>query len=313
MRNNWLILWSTICAKSSLLLLAQIQVVVQDAPRRRPKGHVRQKSEDLIEDLEVELGDTQLEYLHINVTYSHSAFPSRTSVESVGGVFNIQSKVKTTATATLKLRNTFSPWSPPPAPGPNPLFQLIERHWGAGKATERIRQILDQDSASDELTPPERAYLKSIVNDDDTPMPATPVSTVPVVPARHASWQQQAPITKASNVRGFWDESASAASVSTKRGRRNCSRGSDNPIPSRPSVDQRPADIYDTHRGDGQGDPIWKRPSFGTDTIRGLLPFMTRDLSMACPDRQTSKSSQVEIGRAKSKKEGNRWSWGGWF
>lgn len=305
-----LILWSTICAKSSLLLLAQVHVAVEEAPRMRTRGHVRQKSDDLIEDLEVELGNTQLEYMHIKISYSHSAFPRQTYTESVGGVSAIQSKVETTATATLKLRNTFSPWSPPPTPAPNPLFQLAKQHWGVGKITEVVQPILDHRSITAKATVPTRICLKSAMDDADILLSGNAVATVPVVPVRHASLQQETPIRRASGLGGSWNDSANTAPVPTMRGRRHFNRASDNPVPPRQGVDQ---PSTDAPHGDDQANPIWKRRSFGSDTLRGLLPLMMGDLTMSCQDHEPGNPSQVEIGRAKSKKEGNRWSWGAWF
>ncbi|KAF7550040.1 hypothetical protein G7046_g8142 [Stylonectria norvegica] len=98
---------ATICAGSSVLILAKLQVSVKSASQvKGNSAHVRQKSDDLIEDLEVELGDSQVGYMQIVVTYSHSAFPHLANTESVDGVSTLQSKLETTATATMKLHNT---------------------------------------------------------------------------------------------------------------------------------------------------------------------------------------------------------------
>lgn len=81
-----------------------------------------------MEDLELELGDTRVEYMQIRVTYSHSAFPDHCPLGTSSGVSNIRTRMETTAMATLKLYNELSPWSPRPAPAPHPLLELIERH-----------------------------------------------------------------------------------------------------------------------------------------------------------------------------------------
>ncbi|KFA51685.1 hypothetical protein S40293_02778 [Stachybotrys chartarum IBT 40293] len=119
---------TTIHAGSSILLV--VQVCLEQEAVRRPThaGHRRQRSEELIEDLELELGDTRVEYMQIRVTYSHSAFPDHCSPGTSSGVSNIRTRMETTATATLKLYNELSPWSPRPAPAPHPLLELIERH-----------------------------------------------------------------------------------------------------------------------------------------------------------------------------------------
>ncbi|KAF4472750.1 hypothetical protein FALBO_362 [Fusarium albosuccineum] len=119
---------STLHPGSSILLLAEAQIDVKPDIGKEKPGHYRQKSDDLMEDLEVELGDSRVEYIEVHLSYCHSALPISKDVEIAdNSMLSMQSKVKTVATAYIKLHNTMSPWAPPP-PSPNPLFPLIERH-----------------------------------------------------------------------------------------------------------------------------------------------------------------------------------------
>ncbi|RMJ17887.1 hypothetical protein BHE90_004282 [Fusarium euwallaceae] len=115
---------------SSALLLTQIQVDVKLGTRNGKQGNPQPQSDDLIEDLEAELGSSHVEYIEVRLSYRHSAFPtSRDNDIQAGGMLTMQSKVETVAMASVKLHNTMSPWSPPPPePTPNPLLPLIERH-----------------------------------------------------------------------------------------------------------------------------------------------------------------------------------------
>lgn len=88
---------------SRLLFIAHIRL--GPAVRYRPRTHVRQKSDDLIEDL----GGTVTEYLRVRVAYCHSGFPQRqkqttATVNSTvpDGIASIQTTIQTTATATIK-------------------------------------------------------------------------------------------------------------------------------------------------------------------------------------------------------------------
>lgn len=138
---------STICAGSSILLLAEVSVErSQLRPTPRKDKHRRQQSDELIEDLEFELGDTRMDYMQIRVSYSHSFFPNIVTIETLDGVSNLQSTMETMATASLKVCNGQSVWSPLPAPAPNALFQLIVQHWGQAKAEEAMQKILAQKS-----------------------------------------------------------------------------------------------------------------------------------------------------------------------
>lgn len=93
----------------------------------RLRGHIRSRSDDLMEDLENQLGSAQCEYLNINLTYRHSAFSSPAAgIDS--GMTKSQTKLRTTFTAAINRYNAASPWSPPPAPTPNRLMGIIAAH-----------------------------------------------------------------------------------------------------------------------------------------------------------------------------------------
>ncbi|KAL2175670.1 uncharacterized protein P884DRAFT_301418 [Thermothelomyces heterothallicus CBS 202.75] len=136
--------------ESRLLFVAQI--LLGPAARHRPRTrHVRQNSDDLIEDLEVELGGTVTEYLEIRVAYRHSGYPQRrnklTSVPSSSpgpdGLSGIRTTIQTTATASIRRHNSASPWSPLPCtPRPNRLFEVVASHWGADKAHAVMQRVI---------------------------------------------------------------------------------------------------------------------------------------------------------------------------
>ncbi|KAK3323488.1 hypothetical protein B0T19DRAFT_205929 [Cercophora scortea] len=154
-------------------------------------GHARQSSDDLIEDLEYQLGSTATEYLQVRITYRHSAFPQRGDDGSLAadprrpaiassltnrrrtnnnntaddGVSSIQTVIVTTCRAAIKRHNALSPWSPRPAPQPNPLFEIIASHWGPDSASDVMHRILGSRStprkAANNLRPPAAAAAKS--------------------------------------------------------------------------------------------------------------------------------------------------------
>ncbi|KAK3294826.1 uncharacterized protein B0H64DRAFT_443860 [Chaetomium fimeti] len=139
---------------SRLLFIAHIRL--GPAARYRPRTHVRQKSDELIEDLEHELGGTVTEYLQVRVTYCHSGFPQRhkqitatVNTTASDGIASIQTTIQTTATATIKRHNSTSPWSPPPCtPRPNPLFEVIASHWGAENAHAVMQRVIRSRAAA---------------------------------------------------------------------------------------------------------------------------------------------------------------------
>ncbi|ETR97769.1 hypothetical protein M419DRAFT_90600 [Trichoderma reesei RUT C-30] len=138
---------ATMFVGSSMLLLVHVLCrpgVASSSPRHK---HLRQRSEELMEDLEMQLGDIFIPFLNIQVTYSHSAFPCH--LASAGAeMSSIHTKLRTTAEATVKLHNALSPWSPQPVMAKGRLLPLMRRHWGAQRASEVMEQMVEQRSVS---------------------------------------------------------------------------------------------------------------------------------------------------------------------
>lgn len=103
--------------------------------------------------------------------------------------------METVATATLKRHSTASPWSPRPTPAPNPLFQLIERHWGVDKAREAMQLILAQRSTPRKaalagLAAYKKDSLQSLSTSAGTSQSLSSRIGQPSVPVRQASLQR---------------------------------------------------------------------------------------------------------------------------
>jgi hypothetical protein len=102
----------------------------------------QQEIDNLIEALEEELGDSTVSYMTVRLSYRLSASPEWQDVGSANDdMFSMHSKVETVATASVKLHNAMSLWSPAPVLKSNPLLPLIERHWGDTNAREVLRRI----------------------------------------------------------------------------------------------------------------------------------------------------------------------------
>lgn len=131
-----------------LLFVAHIRL--KPAVSSQQRTHVRQNSDDLIEDLERQLDGTLAEYLQVRVTYRHSRFPERgipivgtMSATASDGISSLQTIMQTTAVATIKRHNFTSPWSPPPCmPRSNSLFEIIASHWDAEIAHAVMQRVI---------------------------------------------------------------------------------------------------------------------------------------------------------------------------
>lgn len=101
---------------SAILVLVNVELNLANYSRIR--GHIRSNSDDLIEDLEDQLGSAQCEYIIVSLIYQHSAFAPGININDANssGVTRTQTKIRTAYTAAVNRHNAASPWSPPPAP-----------------------------------------------------------------------------------------------------------------------------------------------------------------------------------------------------
>ncbi|KAL7950310.1 hypothetical protein V8C42DRAFT_310130 [Trichoderma barbatum] len=137
---------TTMFVGSSILLLVHVACQSRTASSSpRQQKHTRQRSDELMEDLQLQLGDSLMAYMRICVSYSHSAFPFKLA-SGAAEVSSLHTKLSTTAEATIKLHNSLSPWSPHPIPVEGRVLSLIKRHWGSQKASEVMQQTLANGS-----------------------------------------------------------------------------------------------------------------------------------------------------------------------
>ncbi|TLS27803.1 hypothetical protein PpBr36_00997 [Pyricularia pennisetigena] len=157
----------------------------------------RHDSEELIRDLELQLGSTQAEFLRVRLTYRHSGFPQQQSQQQRqvprGGDSLMSSTTTTTASnhkietqviAAIERRSSTSPWSPSPASMPNPLIQIVASCWGVAAA----RDVMDRTSVGRQS----QASSRSCRSPAESSVGRRPLSSiegnaVPTVPARRAS------------------------------------------------------------------------------------------------------------------------------
>jgi hypothetical protein len=122
---------TTLSPGTAILVLVNVELNLANYSRIR--RHIRSNSDDLIEDLEDQLGSAQCEYLTVSLVYQHSAFsPGTNNINDANssGVTRAQTKIRTAYTAAVNRHNAASPWSPPPAPAQNNhrLLGIVAAH-----------------------------------------------------------------------------------------------------------------------------------------------------------------------------------------
>ncbi|KAG5971659.1 hypothetical protein E4U58_007270 [Claviceps cyperi] len=135
---------TTIYAGTSVLLIVHLQLNAAD--KQDARGRSRCRSEELMDELELQLGDVQTQLMSVKISYLHSAFPKiNNPCSTEDGLCHLESRMETTATAAL-VRNCggSSVWASRNRESTQgSLFPLMVQHWGDEKALEVQRRISD--------------------------------------------------------------------------------------------------------------------------------------------------------------------------
>ncbi|RYO95529.1 hypothetical protein DL764_007689 [Monosporascus ibericus] len=313
-----------ICPGSSLLILAYVDVDASKAPQ--PSGKRKIAPDDLIADLELQLGSVKTEYIQVRLSYCHSGFPMLEDVSTASGISSRQSRLETTAVGVVNRHSTTSIWSPRPTPASNALFPIIASHWGPGRAHDVMNKIMSQRS-SPRRFPKSNSRSMTNVRGSENSSPQIPVRTdegAPVsVPQRKASLgkqqqQQSTPDDAMDPARKIWTEMRRktsgrvTASLRVSKDRRLPPLSADlEPGPrvemaslySQAEVERRRQQIRDM--------ALRNKRSIGADSLRSLVPSLVEFHldSNGAPDDVIRGQETYSVGR---KNEG-RWNIGTWW
>ncbi|KAI6382388.1 hypothetical protein MCOR25_000686 [Pyricularia grisea] len=192
---------TTLAPGDKILALAHVEL----HPAQRPdftdfpgQEHGRRHdSEELIRDLELQLGSTRAEFLRVRLTYRHSGFPQQQPQQQrqdVRGGDSLMSstttttanthKIETQVVAAIERRSSTSPWSPSPASMPNPLIQIVASCWGVAAA----RDVMDRTSVGRQSQASGRSCRSPAESSvGRRPLSSIQANVVPTVPVRRAS------------------------------------------------------------------------------------------------------------------------------
>ncbi|RYP61211.1 hypothetical protein DL769_007805 [Monosporascus sp. CRB-8-3] len=306
---------------SSLLILAYVEVDASKPPQA--SGERKHEPDDLIADLEFQLGSVRTEYIRVSLSYCHSGFPMLEDVSTMSGISSRQSRLETTAVGVVKRHSTTSIWSPRPTPASNALFPIIASHWGPGRAHNVMKKIMPQRSSPRRIPKSNSRSMTSVRGSENSLQ--TPVRTdkgVPVrVPQRNASLGKQQPSTPddvMDPARRIWTEMRRqtsgrvTASLRVSKARRLPALPADlepgpradmPPLYSQGEVERRRQQIRDM--------ALRNKRSIGADTLRSLVPSLAEFHldSNGESDGVTRGQETNSVGR---KSEG-RWNIGGWW
>lgn len=316
---------TTLYPTSSLLLLAHIRFTSNTTPTH---SHRRQNSDDLMQDLEstLGLGSSTTPYLTVRLTYHHSAFPDQQ------GSTSCTTRLETTSTASIKRRNTRSPWSPPPPRQRQkhrqrqPLSAIVAAHWGAEAASDVARRITSPGPPSRTPPLPAASFARTMGPGRTRGGGGFP----PVVPRRRASlrrgWfaetgeiggqgetgeeeeEEEEEEREHDRARKIWTEIRRMSSVGGEGERRvSGATAIGEKRVGRSEVERRREVIREK--------ALRNRRSVGADTLKSLVPTEAGSGDRETTPKKAAPPSKVETalnGRGKGK-ENMRWSWTGWW
>lgn len=296
--NKLIMMNSTLFAGSSILLLVQVVLqprVALSSPRQHK--HARQISEELMEDLQLQLGNSIMDYLSIQVSYSHSAFPFQRGAAGATDVSILQTRLVTAAEATIKLHNVLSPWSPHPIPARDRLLSVVESHWGSQKASEIMQQILALHPSSTPKLQKMRSKGYEQTPTDEQPKYSRP----PTIPLRYMSLQNERPtaLKSSPSLHSVRENRVSFDSAIGMKGTR--------------SREVSGASKCGKEENDSSLRGRW---SISPDaTLRALTPALRNNSRSDYKERRSmSKEKKHGVsGDVKGKKDSGLWAWATWF
>lgn len=282
---------------SSVLVLVKVMFQLTGASSPRQHRHSRQRSDELMEDLQLQLGDSFVTYMNINVSYSHSAFPPQPAAATE--VSALHTKLTTTAEATVKIHNAFSPWSPQPVMARDCLLPLIERHWGSQKASEVMLQMLARHPTP--MSIHNKTLLEGLEHDATEKLLDYPHS--PTISPRQSLQGAGQAIVKPDCLTNLVREKkvSCGSGIGMARTHRRASKA---------------ASLREGEGGQMKEEVSNEGCSTTAENPRDMPPVVNNGccgLSDGGKDDKSKEKKQGAVGDAKGKKEAGLWAWAAWF
>lgn len=305
---------------SSMLVLAKVQVN-RTQPRQLDRTPV-QRSNELIADLESELGFPGIRYLQVRLRYHHSGFPASNSVTPTDGMVACRTSLETTITAVLEQQALhLSAWQLPMCATESSLFGIVASYWGPVRANEIFsKRTRFQTNPMVTGNPTLIDRRKTMVNEGIfSPRPALERSPFTPLPRRRAVLPQPSPEEGEDPARKIWTEMRRR----TSGGRQNAEG-----LPAAPTIPERtsayPGSLRMRSNVDRQRDllrdmALRNKRSIGADSLKSLVPSMA---SLDVSDKESWGGSSASASSATSHNKENvapdrrregRWSIAGWW
>ncbi|KAI0441534.1 hypothetical protein F4803DRAFT_413521 [Xylaria telfairii] len=303
---------------STILVLAKVRI---DCRRQQQLDRAMVlKSNELIADLETELGLASIKYLRVGLHYHHSGFFASNSTTPTDGTMDCQTQLKTTATGVISQQVLNSPLSQFQG---SSLFDLVASYWGPLRTNEIFPPNAHQANlaVTNNIAPVNNHTITTARDGSNTqaiaaPGPFTPLSRRQVDlqsssldqgddPARKIWTEIRRKASRSrTNTRATitTTENLSATPVRSMTGRASTTASS---MRMKSEVDRRRELIRDV--------ALRNKRSIGAESLKSLVPSMM-NLEMSSKEAwgdSSSNASNKENVPPERRKEG-RWGLGWW-
>lgn len=310
----------TISPGSRLLILACIRLGAAKVYKPRL---AKRSSENLIADIEYQLGNVSTEYVQVRVNYCHSGFPTFGDALAQDGISAYHTRLETVTTGAIKRHNPASTWSPQPTPACSPLFAIIASHWGPARANDVMHRVTSNRSSLRRA--PNWMDINQTYGSENTIRSPSRIGTAPPIPRRQASLKRLSPEKIVDPARKIWTELRQSSSnrpgfYANKANRLSAATtfvGSPHPA----TID-RPQSTLPESRAEVQRQrnliretAVRNKRSIDTESLKSLVPSVVEpnqeNKENHIPD-SPSPPRKYEMHFDERKREG-RWSLGNWW
>ncbi|KAI0100599.1 hypothetical protein GGR51DRAFT_563933 [Nemania sp. FL0031] len=305
---------------STMLVLAKVHI--SHTQQRQSGGTIARKSNELIADLESELGVASVRYLRVRLRYHHSGFPLSNSITPTGGTVGCQTCLETTATGVIGQQALHLPLGLPPAnAAESSIFGIVASYWGPYRAHQIFsRNTFSQPKPATTYNGrPINNYATATDEDNSHCQPEAVLSPFTPIPRKPVGVQRASPDQGEDPARKIWTEmrrrssrnrsnveNAPVAAAWDILGRVSANMGSFSSLRLKSDVDRRREVIRDV--------ALRNKRSIGADSLKSLVPsMMNLDISSkGTSGSLSSNASNKENVPPEGRKEG-RWSIAGWW
>ncbi|KAI0159742.1 hypothetical protein GGR57DRAFT_435991 [Xylariaceae sp. FL1272] len=274
-----------------------------------------QSSDELIVDLERQLGRSDIDYIQVRLQYYHSVFPKSTHMTPINGIIDYHTQLETIVTGVLgkELLDSYQPVAV--GMKHSKVFDTVSSHWGILRATELLDQgkVYKDSNSNVKHSRKSKRPSKAIKNAGHSHVETDTAQSIHT-PEQKVSAELSSPQDPAHKI---WTE------IRRKSGhhrrppvptmtKRLPVASTESLFPSTPTNDRRRSSV------ERERERLWdialqNQRSINAESIKSLVPSMA-DVNLSSKENSpTHPVGKENVPLKRESKRDGRWSLGGWW